>query len=235
MIISLVPILIFIFIIFVIVNGLGRLPLRFKTLFTKRFYQLLAVYILIGLIATFAFPYLPNAQKALLSEKEIKKKLDESQYLEQLVLKKRFAEIDPAYLKEERTFTVPTEELIVKTNLDYPATRIIVTWRDDATSNDIYASYYEFPFIFSGIDVTDQVVIPEISFKSNILSLFEREGQATYRRIVPEISLFGGYYSMHSTDEKYYNYVMGQQMLHLNVPKHINIIDNSGMIQYIYY
>ncbi len=132
--------------------------------------------------------------------------------------------------------TLPTDELTLTTNLEYPATRVVVTWRDDPNSNEIFASYYEFPFVFSGIDITDKIVAPEMTLDDSTLSIVEkREVKVTYHHIQPNIEILENYYENHSNEERYHNYLMGQQMLHLNVPKHINIIDNSGMINYLYY
>ncbi|KYG89266.1 hypothetical protein A0U40_13090 [[Bacillus] sp. KCTC 13219] len=212
----------------------GRLLSRFQATFNERFYKLLVIYVVIGLIATVCFPYLPNAQKAILSDKEIKEKLDEIEYLNQLVQEKRFDEINPDYLKEQLTFTVTNEELTLKSNMEFLGTHVIVTWRDDKTSNDVYASYYEFPFIFSGIDVTNNVSAPQIHFEKDTLLISEINREIIYHRVIPKIWTIEHYYERFD-NEGYSNYGMGQQIIHLNVPKHINIIDNSGMIQYIYY
>ena len=229
---SFLPIIIMLIVFVLVFKGIRLVSLRIKIWTPKRIYVFVGIYLVVGIVLMLALPYLPNAKKQVLSEQEIQNKLDEAEHLEQLVQQKRFAEIDASYLKKEWTMKLPTDELTLTTNLERPATQVVVTWRDDPNSNDIFANYYEFPFIFSGIDITDKIVAPEMTLDGSNLSIVEkREVKVTYHRIQPNIETLENY----SNEKKYHSYLMGQQMLHLNVPKHINIIDNSGMINYLYY
>lgn len=233
---SFLPIIMMLIVMVLAFNGIRFISSRIKIWTPKRIYVFLGIYIAVGFVMMLALPYLPNAKEQVLSEQEIQNKLEEAEHLEQLVQQKRFTEIDPSYLKKELTMTLPTNELTLTANLEYPATRVVVTWRDDPNSNAIFASYYEFPFIFSGIDVTNKIVTPEMVLDGSTLSIVEkRQVEVTYHRIQPNIITLEKYYENQSNKVKYHSYLMGQQMLHLNVPKHINIIDNSGIINYLYY
>lgn len=234
--ISFLPIIIMLIVVVFVFKGIRLVSSRIKIWTPKRIYVFVGIYIVVGIILMFALPYLPNAKKQVLSEQEVQIKLEEAEHLEQLVQQKRFAEIDASYLKKDWTMTLPTDELTLTTNLERPATQVVVTWRDDPNSNDIFGNYYEFPFIFSGLDITDKNVAPEMTLDGSTLSIVEkREVKVTYHRIQPTITTLENYYRMYVNDDSYHSYLMGQKMLHLNVPKHINIIDNSGMINYLYY
>ncbi|MEO4053725.1 hypothetical protein [Solibacillus sp. CAU 1738] len=238
--ISFLPIIVMLILIFIIIAAIRRLSARIKIWTPKRIYIFLGMYIVIGVVLMIAMPYLPNVKKEVLSEQEVKEKLDEAEFLTQLVQEKRFDEIDPAYLKNEWSMELPTDELILTTNREYSSVHVIVTWRDEPASNEIFASYYEFPFIFSGIDMTDKVVAPQMELQGNTLAIVEKDQlPVTYHRIQPTLEILENHYENQNENQLnaviYSNYLMGQQMLHLNVPKHINIIDNSGMINYLYY
>lgn len=221
--ITLLPIIILFIAAFLIVRLL--FPIRFKALSAKRFYQLIAVYIAVGFIAICIFPYLPNAQHIALSDQEVEEKLEEKRYILELLNEKRVEEAQ-AYLQEQWTFTATQDEVVLDNNNNeqgFSMMRLIIEWRDDAASNEIYASYYQLPYAYAGMDMTNYFIAPQLSFANNVLSIVEIENRITYNRVIPDLWLLQEHYGAHSWEDS-------SQILYLNVPKHINIVDKSGMI-----
>lgn len=224
--ITLLPIIILFIVAFLIVRLL--FPIRFKALSARRFYQLIAVYIAVGFMAICIFPYLPNAQHIALSDREVEEKLEEKRYILEQLNEKRVEEVT-AYLQEQWTFTATQNEVVLDNNNEqgFSMMRLIIEWRDDAASNEIYASYYQLPYAYAGMDMTNYFITPQLSFANDVLSIVEIENRVTYNRVIPDLWLLQEHYEDHGWEDS-------SQILYLNVPKHINIVDKSGMIYNIH-
>ncbi|WP_107838428.1 hypothetical protein [Metasolibacillus meyeri] len=67
----------------------------------------------------------------------------------------------------------------------------------------------------------------QISFANNVLSIVEIENRVTYNLVMLDIWQLEEYYE---SSRGSYSRNDGPQILYLNIPKHINIINKSGMI-----
>ncbi|ATP38706.1 hypothetical protein CSE16_00925 [Solibacillus sp. R5-41] len=106
-------------------------------------------------------------------------------------------------------------------------TRVSVTW-NDSKSNDIVATSYETPIIFNCMDISKDVQPPIIEFKNNHFFISEEEMILDFISIRANLDMLNPKYYGQVSDSL--NGFIGNRILHLNVPKHFNIIDNSGRV-----
>ena len=221
-----------IIIIFVLIFGGRKLLARFKVWTPKRIFLLLGCYIGLGLISFLGVALMSDNSKAKqLTEAEIQQHLDESASFEQSILKGQLPEI-PSDYKMEQIYNVTSGELIVELAENTYATRVYLTYRDDPQSNDVIVSYYKFPYIVSGLDVTNEITPLKFSYDNSTLKVWEPSSELEYYTIDPRIKMIQEYQNSSGISVTY-NHLIGNNMLHLNVPKHINIIENSGVISYL--
>lgn len=222
-------------IVVVLIFGGRKLLARFKVWTPKRIFLLLGSYIGLGLISCLGVALLSDNSKAKqLTEAEIQQHMDESVSFEQSILKGQLPEI-PAEYKTEQIYNVTSGELVVELAENTYATRVYLTYRDDPQSNDVIVSYYKFPYILSGLDVTNEITPLKFSYDNSTLKVWEPSSELEYDTIDPQIKFikFIQEYQDGSGISITYNHLIGNNMLHLNVPKHINIIENSGVISYL--
>ena len=221
-----------IIIIVVLIFGGRKLLARFKVWTPKRIFLLLGCYIGLGLISCVGIAFMSDNSKAKqLTEAEIQQHLDESASFEQSILKGQLPEI-PSDYKTEQIYNVTSGELIVELAENTYATRVYLTYRDDPQSNDVIVSYYKFPYILSGLDVTNEITPLKFSYDNSTLKVWEPSSELEYYTIDPQIKFIQEYQDGSGISITY-NHLIGNNMLHLNVPKHINIIENSGVISYL--
>lgn len=223
---------ILIVIIVALILGGSKLLSRIKVWTPKRIFLLLGSYISLGLISCLGVALMSdNSKSKLLTEAEIQQNLDESASFEQSILKGQLPEI-PSDYKTEQRYNVTSGELVVELAENTYATRIYLTYRDDPQSNDVIVSYYKFPYIFSGLDVTNEISPLKFSYDNSTLKVWEPSSELEYYKIDPQIKIIQEYQNKSGISITY-NHLIGNNMLHLNVPKHINIIENSGVISYL--
>lgn len=215
-----------------LIFGGRKLLARFKVWTPKRIFLLLGSYISLGLISCLGIALMLDDSKfRLLTEAEIQQHLDESASFEQSIEKGQLPDI-PAKYKTEQVYNVESGELVVELAENTYATRVYLTYRDDPQSNDVIVSYYKFPYIFSDLDVTDEITPLKFSYDNSTLKVWEPRSELEYYTINPRIKIIQEYQDKSGISITY-NHLLGNNMLHLNVPKHINIIENSGVISYL--
>ena len=111
-------------------------------------------------------------------------------------------------------------------------TNIIVTWSDEQT-DDVIATLYQLPYIVFGIDISHKVPLLQVQYDNNELAINVQRIELKYASFKPHLEVFKSHLG---NDDSLlaYNLFTGKRILHLNVPKHINIINNSGWISYLY-
>ena len=160
------------------------------------------------------------------SEVELQQHLKENNKISQQLKYRNYENLKPEYLKFTKTFEVTAEDIEI--NSGGYGIRIVVAW-NDSTSNEIEVSYYETPLYFNRMKISELVKQPTIELIDNQLVIQDHEtdikvksASSSLRMLDLENNQFG--------DDRLGD-LIGLRILHLNVPRHFNIIDNSGWIE----
>lgn len=199
----------------------------------RRTWGFVGGYIGLGFVAFMSLPFIAgDAQQVLLREEiaEVKQQVDEANTH---VANNDWELVNPAYKKETFTFTADGSNITVKQESPSDNTMIYVTLAD-RTTNDIEATYYELPIISSGINLTDELPPTAIEFEQNILTVKDEELELTYYTMKPTLMVVENFIEPFHYEDALHHYFIGNRILHLNVPKHMHIIDESGWIQYLF-
>ena len=124
---------------------------------------------------------------------------------------------------DEVTFTREAEDT-------YGNVYVLIDWREDAISNEIYAKTYQTPYIFRGKDLTKELTKNQFEFTDNKLLVKDPSVQTfTYNSISPKIEIVENLQAIYTNDPVVDNYVTGTTFLYLNVPNHVTIIDEGKL------
>lgn len=225
-------------VVLVLMFFLGNKVLTFtKKIWTvKRIAIIIVCYIAIGLASMALLMITAKDENKLVEKEELQTLLDDQQLNWELIDQNRLDELNDKYLIREWSYKLPTNELEVRYEGEdeyYPGQFIVVKWRDEPNSNDIYAKKFKMPYIFDGIDVTKRLPEVPMEFRNSELVIEDiAETKVTLYKLEPTVKMIKNFRSWDLENEDIYNYVTGNYILYLNVPKHINIIDRYGFIHY---
>lgn len=212
---------------------LARYMLAKMSIWTpKRIWLFVAGYVGVGIVAFLYLTFSTTEEKILVSDKEIEAMQLREDEVKEYAANNEWEKIDPAYIKEQRSFLVETKEVELKIDSNVYSPSIYITTSEAAT-NEIVATYYELPHFVSGIDVTEEILPAEIKFDQAILSLQEQPTELTYYTLKPTLMMIEDNLDGVYSSTNHHRYFIGQRILHLNVPRHIHIIDNSGWAYYL--
>lgn len=193
---------------------------------------LVGVYILFGLISFTALKISAKEEHQGLLEDEVNLEFNEEE-LWSLIDQNRVNEIDKKYIIEEWSFKVPEKRFSIVMNDEVYGINVVVQYRDDPNSQEIFAKMYQIPYFIEGINIPEKAItLPKSVYDSS-------KNQLTIIG-APEQSL--NFYKLDNSililEENFYttepsvdiSYSSGSTILYLNVPKHITIIDRGGIV-----
>ncbi|MFL0584199.1 glucose-6-phosphate isomerase [Solibacillus silvestris] len=165
-----------------------------------------------------------NVEK-IASDKVLKEQMVETEQLEKDLKNRRFESLKEEHLKFTETFEAKEENIEIIRNENSYYLPVVISWTDSA-ENKIEASYYETPLYLNRIYISPYVKAPKIEWDDNKLYIVETETKITAKSMRLSMEL------LNSTEYESYNNplneLIGKRILHLNVPKQFNIIDNDG-------
>ena len=223
-IVSLIPLLILL----AILLGVGTVLTKISIWKPKRTFYFAVIYIGLGIFAFIGLLVMDDKTETQASEVELQQQLMEYDKISQQLKYRNYGNLKPEYLKFTRTFEVTEEVIEIKYDTGGYGIRVVVAW-NDSTSNEIEASYYETPLYFNRVKISELVKSPTIELVDNQLVIREPEtdikvksASGSLRMLDIENNQFG--------DDRLGD-LIGLRILHLNVPRHFNIIDNRGWIE----
>lgn len=209
-----------------------RFVLSRVTLMTpKRVWLFVGGYIVLGLISLIGISMLADDSTKTLSSDKLQQILDENKKVSEFVKEREWESIDEKYVKSNTTYTLATEDFTIDlADGAVHDTRIFASF-NDKTTNEIELTYYEMPLIVNGIDLTEKVPPLAIYFDNDRLSITEGAPIAelqyhTFRPVLMGMEVFFEEVSYENRGHLIYS----PRILHLNVPRHMNMIDNSGWV-----
>jgi len=136
------------------------------------------------------------------------------------------------YLQKEWEIELASDQIRIVPHLatDIKA-GVLVEKRDDPNSNVIYAKTYVIPYQYRGNDFTKQASLDYFKFENNNLIVQQVNNQEfTFYEIYPGMQMLDQINDYNIEHDAYYSFFTGRTILFLNVPSHVNIIDESGYV-----
>lgn len=162
----------------------------------KRISIIITGYIGLGLIAYMylALSLTGNNEYKTLSSEEIERiMIDENQFSSSLS-QKQGDQFDERYLVDEWSMKLSSDEvtLLRESEDTYGRIYVLIDWRDDAGSNEIYVKTYQIPHVNRGIDLTKEVTNNQFKFADDTLIVKKPpEKQLIFNNINPKIEMLG--------------------------------------------
>lgn len=231
---ALLPVLLFIF--FIVIFLVVSIGIKFTKNFwtVKKIYIGISCYIVLGLLALLYLSISDYEQKESLSKNETKRLVQEENKFWEMIAQNQVNELNEEFLIDEKTYELSTSELILESSSgQYNGVEVIVKYRDDSSSNQIYAKTYQIPYVFRNIDLTNRIGEQKMELLNNKLIIHDRaEQQISFYRYTPSIQLVEKYFGKDLMGEFNDDSIIGLTILYLNVPNHVNIIDEGDLIIY---
>ncbi|MGE7021829.1 hypothetical protein [Solibacillus cecembensis] len=212
----------------VLIIGVKKLASKVRIWTPKRTSWVMIIYFMLGVISFIGILIMPDKTMKVLSEQQLKVALAEEKKLDELYWADKFDQIPADYFVFANSYEGTAEDIEITLADNSYNTRVAVTW-NDSKSNNIVATYYEMPIIYNRIDISKDLEPPTIEFKDNHFYISEVEKKVEFYTIQAKLEMLEpinmGYMQYGEFDR-----FIGNRILHLNVPKHFNIIDNSGRV-----
>lgn len=223
--------LLFLVVVFLILNKLGE---RTKNIWTpKRTMIGITSYIVLGFSAFLYSSFFSESTIPVLSPSEIKqaeKKFERIQKYDQ--------EYNSSYLKEgnkKKTWKINFEgnTLPVVINDDnYSSLKVRQRYNDTIEPGKALVTYYQFPDIVEGIDLSDEVPLPNVYVAQNKLFIeFLSEQEVHYYRIKATLDILD--FNREIEHKPYGRYDSYSSVLVIDIPRSTELEDSQGLVQYI--
>ena len=218
-------------VIYILLNKLGKKAKNFWT--PKRIIIGITSYIVLGFIAFVYMGFFSETKIPILSPSEIKqieKKFDQIQKYDQ---EYNSSYLTKVYKKKTWEINFKGNTLPVVINDDnYSSLKIRHRYNDTIESGKAFVTYYQFPFILDGIDLSDDVPLPDVYVAQNHLFIecFSRQ-QLNYFRINATLGILdmnrGIEREPYTIDYSYSNVIV------IDIPRSTVLEDPQGLVQYI--
>ena len=220
-IVSFLPLLILL----AILLGAGAVLTKLKIWKPKRTFYFAVTYIGLGVFSFIGLFVMHDKTDTQASEEELQQLIAENDKLSQQLKYRNYGYLKPEYLKFTKTFEATAEDIEINyDNVGYQI-RIVVEW-NDSTSNEIEMNYYETPLYYNRMNISELVKPPTIELVDNQLVIHEIETTIKVRSASISLMMLGLEGDPFGDDRL--GNLIGLRILHLNVPRHFNIIDTRG-------
>ncbi|MGE8036056.1 hypothetical protein B1B04_23560 [Lysinibacillus sp. KCTC 33748] len=216
--------------IFQILSKLGKKTKRIWT--PKRIMIGITSYIILGLTAFIYISFFSDSKIPVLSSSDIKqveKKFDQIPKYDQ--------EFNSSYLTSdykkktwEINFDGDTLPVVINNDDNNLSLNIRQRYNDNIESGKALITYYQFPFIVNGVDLSDEVPLPDVYVAQNQLFIesFSKQ-QVNYNRLKATIGFldFNRGAERYEMDNSYSNFIV------IDIPRGTEIEDSQGLIYYL--
>lgn len=190
-------------------------------------------YMGLGLVALTYLSLDSSDEYNVVSSAEVQEVIKDNRQFYNYIAEKREVKFNEKYLVDDWSMELSSDEVtLVRESEDtYGRVFVLIDWRDDATSNEIYGKTYQIPHINSGIDLTKELTKNQFEFMDNRLVVKKPPAQLlTFNRVSPKIEILEwNIQKLYSDDYGVDNSVTGSTFLYLNVPNHVTIIDEGEL------
>lgn len=191
----------------------------------------ICLYILIGMISFIYVQFSPKEEYTLVSKDEIERLKMEKEKSWSLIDQNRANEINKEFLKEEWSFEVRDNKFsVINTAEDI---NVVVQWRDDPNSKEIFAKTYHIPSIVEGIDITTKIQLSESKYdatKNQLIITDSPRQKLNFYKFNNSFVVLGNVNSANHESYEADEFSLGTTFLYLNIPKNVTIIDEGGIV-----
>lgn len=216
--------------IFQILSKLGNKTKRIWT--PKRIMIGITSYIILGLTAFIYISFFSDSKIPVLSPSDIKqveKKFDQIQKYDQ--------EFNSSYLTSdykkktwEIDFDGDTLPVVINNDDNNLSLNIRQRYNDNIESGKALITYYQFPFIINGVDLSDEVPLPDVYVTQNQLFIESlSKQQVNYYRLKATI----GFLDFNRGAERYEMDNSYSNILVIDIPRGTEVEDSQGLIYYL--
>lgn len=191
----------------------------------KRSFWFAIVYFGCGIIALVYLQFMSGNVEKVASDEVLQQQIKENEQLEKDLKNRQFESLKEEHLKFSETFEATEENIEVLRSENSYYLPVVISWTD-SPENKIVASYYETPLYLNRVYITPFVKAPKIEWNENKLYIVETETKITAKSMRLSLELLNS--SKYESYNNSLNELIGKRILHLNVPKQFNIIDNDG-------
>ena len=215
------PIIILLILLISSVAGFRLMPRKRRRLFSsKRIYAVVGIYAFLGLLAFVFLLISENGDMQKLTSKQEDALFNQESSVLQLLDENKINEIDPAFIKEKKSVTTTESELRLSTMPEEDTIQGFISYIDQPSSNEIEMTVYRVPAILDGYDVTDYLNPVNLDLVGGTLYV------TTKQKDLRIIEVYGKLMTVEEgVDRGGFYAINGQQVVHLSVPKHIQLID----------
>ena len=191
----------------------------------KRTLVFSAVYFGCGLLA-FVYLMFMSGDIAKAPSKEFlqEQRVANEQLSSDLKLRK-YESLKEEHLKFTKTFEATAENIEILRNENSYYLPVYISWAE-TNEDEITVSYYETPLYLNGVYITPFVEEPRIEWNENKLYIVEADTEVKMKSVHLTSQLLNVGFPSRFDDPLHD--LIGQRILHLNVPKQFNIIAKDG-------
>ena len=224
--------LIFIFFSLFLAVSKGR---KFKKNFwtSKRISIVISGYIGLGVIAFLYLSFTDSDKYQVLSKAEVVKLEKDERQFYNIKYVQQVEKFTEEYLVDEWSMKLTTDVVTFERESEdtYGRVYVLIDYRNDEASNEIYAKTYQIPYVFNGINLTNELTKNQFEFTDDKLIVKKLlEQNLTFNSLIPKVEMLDwNVQALSTTDHILDNSSTGLTFLYLNVPSHVTIIDEGKL------
>ena len=193
----------------------------------KRARLFILAFAIAGMASYVAVTFLMKDTAQLASEQMLQTEIkNNARIIEALELRK-FDALEKMEVQYSETLH-PSEQTLKllrdDTTYDIP---VYIEWNDSA-EDEIIATYYETPLYLNRVPISDKVKSPKLVLKDGDLLFHNKVAKVEVKSFRPTSQMLSYLFNIEPYLQEDVSELVGLRVLHLNVPRHFNIIDNDG-------
>ncbi len=230
----LIPILL-LTLVFFVVRKVSNKTKNFWTL--KRLSIGITAYIAVGLFALLYLSFFANSSIQVLSKSELKKIEENIESIQKYDQEYNASFLTDNYKKItwEFDFLGGTLPVTINNENEDSSLNIRHLYNDNIPAGKAIVSYYQFPAIIEGIDISDKIPLPNVYMSQNQLWIEAlSRHEINYHRIKASIGILD--FNREGDFDDYYPssiFYLSSNFIVIETPRRTDIEDSQGVIQYL--
>lgn len=193
----------------------------------KRARLFILAFAIAGMASYVAVTFLMKDTAQLASEQMLQTEIKNNTSIIEALELRKFDALEKMEVQYSETLH-PSEQTLKllrdDTTYDIP---VYIEWNDSA-EDEIIATYYETPLYLNRVPISDKVKSPKLVLKDGGLLFHNKVAKVEVKSFRPTSQMLSYLFNIEPYLQEDVSELVGLRVLHLNVPRHFNIIDNDG-------
>lgn len=193
----------------------------------KRARLFILAFAIAGMASYVAVTFLMKDTAQLASEQMLQTEIKNNTSIIEALELRKFDALEKMEVQYSETLH-PSEQTLKllrdDTTYDIP---VYIEWNDSA-EDEIIATYYETPLYLNRVPISDKVKSPKLVLKDGDLLFHNKVAKVEVKSFRPTSQMLSYLFNIEPYLQEDVSELVGLRVLHLNVPRHFNIIDNDG-------